>query len=101
MSKRYVLVVQVECDETGRLLHLPDEGGRIGERDIEDIEGPIAFVRYGIVDRGRQNKTVHSGYSLAEVAATQQRFNEEVDRRRAEREEVVVEPAVVAKTMTA
>ena len=72
---RYVTVVQIEIDDGGRLCVLPNEHKRIEDRNIDSLQKPIPFIRYGIVDRARQNKTVYSSFDIIDVMETCRVFN--------------------------
>lgn len=72
---RYVAVVQIEIDDSGRLCVLPDENGRMENRNMENLQKPIPFIRYGIVDRARKNRTVYSGFDMIDVVETCRVFN--------------------------
>lgn len=80
---RYLAVAQIQIDETGRLLVDADENNRIPERDIENMPGPVPFLRYAVIDRGRRNHTVYSNYDMHDVSETAASFNRALEKRRA------------------
>ena len=71
---RYVPVAILEIDNEGYIsteLSTGESGTKVDiHRDIDQIEGKVPFMRFGIVDRGRRNKVVFSTYNFEKLLET-------------------------------